>query len=260
MDAGQVLRTVRAAVFAVVCVLAAALGHIVMSGMRVPTSTLLAALAVTAVGAWCFTGRERRPVAVGGLTVGTQAALHTVFSFGQALSGGGSSSESRMSLSQQWARALLCGPGRARLSGSDAARVARDAGLSRHLREGAAPAMAGHGHHGGGGMAIDRMARMPHPMVPDVMHGTMAGMVAAHLLVALLSAWWLCGGERAAFRLARAAAIRLFAPLVVVFGAVIPDAPPSAGPMRETSRRTARELLLAHCISLRGPPPGPAVG
>ncbi|WP_421107505.1 PE-PGRS family protein [Streptomyces sp. NEAU-S77] len=258
MDAGQVLRTVRAAVFAVVCVLAAALGHMVMSGMPVPTSTLLAALAVTAVGAWCFAGRERRPVAVGLLTVGTQAALHTAFSFGQALSGGGSS-ETRMSLSQQWARALLCGPGRARLSEGDAARVVRDAGLSRHLHEGAAPAMAGHGHHGGGGMAIDQMAQMPHPMAPDVMHGNMAGMVAAHLLVALLSAWWLCGGERAAFRLARAAAVRLFAPLIVVFGAVIPDAPPSAGPVRETSRRTARELLLAHCISLRGPPPGPAV-
>jgi len=137
--------------------------------------------------------------------------------------------------------------------------VVRDAGLSRHLRDGAAPAMAGHGHHGGG-TAVDQMAQMPHPMAPDVMHGNMAGMVAAHLLVALLSAWWLCGGERAAFRLARAAAVRLFAPLVVVFGAVIPDAPPSAGPVRETSRRAVRELLLAHCISLRGPPPGPAVG
>ncbi|MFI0820847.1 PE-PGRS family protein [Streptomyces sp. NPDC021115] len=238
MDAGQVLRTVRATVFAVVCVLAAALGHLVMSGMPVPTSTLLAALAVAAVGAWCCAGRERGPVAVGLLTVGTQAVLHTAFSFGQTAR----SSDGSMGPTGQWAKALLCGPGRTRLSESDAARVVRDAGLSRHLHQGAAPAMAGHGQH------------------DVVMHGNTAGMVAAHLLVALLSAWWLCGGERAAFRLARAAAVRLFAPLIVVFAAAVPDAPPSAGPLRETPRRTVRELLLAHSISLRGPPSGPAVG
>lgn len=242
MDAGQVLRTVRATVFAVVCVLAAALGHLVMSGMPVPKSALLASLAVTAVGAWCFAGRERGPVAVGLLTVGTQAALHTAFSFGQAARSSGGSGATGVSVSQQWAKVLLCGPGRTRLSESDAARVVRDAGLSRHLHQGAGSAMAGHGQH------------------DVVMHGSMTGMVAAHLLVALLSAWWLCGGERAAFRLARVAAVRLFAPLIVVFGTAIPDAPPSAGPARETPRGAVRGLLLAHSISLRGPPSVPAVG
>ncbi|MBI0294706.1 PE-PGRS family protein [Streptomyces sp. PRKS01-29] len=254
MDAGQMLRTVRAAVFAVVCVLLAALGHVVMSGVAVPLPVVLGALAVTAAGAWCFAGRERGPVAVGLLTVGAQAALHTVFSFGQTLDGGGP----RPSLSRRWADALLCGPERASLSGSEAARVVRDAGLSGQLHHHAASAMAEHGHPGGR-MTVDHMAGMSPSMAHDGMHGTMTGMVAAHLLVAVLSAWWLWGGERAAFRLARAAAIRLFAPLVVVFGVVIPDALPSAGPAREKSRRTIRELLLAHAISLRGPPPGPAV-
>lgn len=253
MHAGQMLKTVRAAVFAVVCVLLAALGHVVMSGVPVPLPTLLGALAATAAVAWCFAGRERGPVAVGLLTVGTQAALHTAFSCGQALDSGGGS---RPSPAQRWADALLCGPERASLSGREAARMVRGAGLSGHLRD-AAPAMAEHGHLGG--RMADHMGRMPHAMAHDAMHGSTTGMVAAHLLVAVLSAWWLWGGERAAFRLARTAAARLFAPLIVVFGVVIPEAPPSIGAVREKPRRTAREPLLAHAISLRGPPPGPAV-
>ncbi|AGP53298.1 hypothetical protein M271_08390 [Streptomyces rapamycinicus NRRL 5491] len=255
MDAGQMLRTVRAAVFAVVCVLLAALGHVVMSGGAVPLPALLCALAVTVAGAWFFADRERGPVAVGLLTVGTQAVLHTAFSFGQALDGGGGS---RPSASRRWADALLCGPRGASLSASDAARMVRDAGLSGPPHHDAASALAEHGHHGGR-MTVDHMAAMSPPMAHDGMHGTMTGMVAAHLLVAVLSAWWLWGGERAAFRLARAAAIRLFAPLIVVFGVAIPEALPSTGAVREKPRRTVQELLLAHTISLRGPPPGPAV-
>ncbi|MEU4892705.1 PE-PGRS family protein [Streptomyces sp. NPDC044780] len=254
MDAGQMLRTVRAAVFAVVCVLLAALGHVVTSGVPVPLPTLLGALAAAVAGAWCCAGRERGPVAVGLLTVGTQAALHTAFSFGQALDGG---SGSGPSLSRRWADLLLCGPGRAPLAEGDAARVVRDAGLGGLLRD-AAPAMAEHGH-ADGGMTAGHMAMTVPSMAHDGMHGTMSGMLAAHLLVAVLSAWWLWGGERAAFQLARAAAIRLFAPLLVVFGVVIPDVLPSARVTREKPRRAARELLLANAISLRGPPPVPAV-
>ncbi len=40
MTAGWGLRTVRAAVFAVVCVLLAALGHVMMSGSQVPAWAL----------------------------------------------------------------------------------------------------------------------------------------------------------------------------------------------------------------------------
>ncbi|MDN3059062.1 PE-PGRS family protein [Streptomyces sp. SRF1] len=253
MDAGQMLRTVRAAVFAVVCVLLAALGHVMTSGVLVPLPALLGALAATGAVVWCFTGRERGPVAVGLLTVGTQAALHTAFSFGQALDGGGL----RPSLSRRLADALLCGPARASLSEGEATRVVRNAGLGGAVGD-AGSAMAEHAHHGGR-MTASQMAAVPSLMTHDGMHGTMTGMVAAHLAVALLSAWWLWGGERAAFRLARAAAVRLFAPLIVVFGVVVPDAPPSAGSAREEPRRAVRDLLLAHAISLRGPPPGPAV-
>src|SRR5690348_6439147 len=106
MVAGQVLRGLRAAVFAVVCVLLAALGHSVMSGTTVPGWMLLTAGAATTAGAWCVAGRERGPLLVGLLTVGTQAALHSAFSLGQAMAGSG---RGQLPLVRQWADSLLCG-------------------------------------------------------------------------------------------------------------------------------------------------------
>lgn len=91
------------------------------------------------------------------------------------------------------------------------------------------------------------------------MHGSASGMLAAHLLVALLSAWWLWGGERAAFRVVRTVSALLVAPLVLVWRIVLPDAPPGVRPRRPEPRRAVRTVLLAHVISLRGPPRGPAV-
>jgi hypothetical protein len=49
----------RAAVFAAVCVLLAALGHVLMSGSRVPWWALTAGAAATGVVGWCLAGRER---------------------------------------------------------------------------------------------------------------------------------------------------------------------------------------------------------
>src|SRR5205823_13524326 len=89
-----------------VCVLLAALGHMAMSDAAVPGWMLLAAGAVTASGAWLLAGRERGPLLVGLATVGTQAALHSAFSLGQALADAGAE---RTSLAQQWANTWLCG-------------------------------------------------------------------------------------------------------------------------------------------------------
>ncbi|BDH12762.1 hypothetical protein [Streptomyces hygroscopicus] len=59
MTAGWCSRTVRAAVFAAVCVLLAALGHVMMSGSRVPAWVLAAGLTVSGAAGWCLAGRER---------------------------------------------------------------------------------------------------------------------------------------------------------------------------------------------------------
>ncbi|MEW1749837.1 PE-PGRS family protein [Streptomyces angustmyceticus] len=255
MVAGQVLRGLRAAVFAAVCVLLAALGHMAMSDAVVPAWILLTAWAGTAAVGWCCAGRERGPLWVGLLTVGTQAALHSAFSFGQAVAAGG-----ERSLARQWADSLLCGAEGTPLSGPDGARL-----MQLMRQQMAAMSSTGRPHdvqdmgsmesmpHMGSMGGMDHAAQMPG------MHGSATGMLAAHLLVALLGAAWLWGGERAAFRLVRTVSARLFAPLVLVLRILLPDPRPAVRAARQEPRRAVRQLLLAYARSLRGPPHEPAV-
>ncbi|MFI0779636.1 hypothetical protein [Streptomyces sp. NPDC021212] len=84
MTPGPALRTARAAIFAVVCVVMAALGHAVMSGGIVPGWMLGAAFLATASAAWWLTGRQRGGAVVTGATVGAQLVLHLLFHFSQS--------------------------------------------------------------------------------------------------------------------------------------------------------------------------------
>jgi hypothetical protein len=87
MTAGWCSRTVRAAVFAAVCVLLAALGHVLMSGAHVPAWALAAGLAGTGIVGWCLAGRERGLALVVTVVVVAQTALHQAFSYAQSASG-----------------------------------------------------------------------------------------------------------------------------------------------------------------------------
>ncbi|MCG0066802.1 hypothetical protein L0F81_26625 [Streptomyces tricolor] len=86
MAAGWGVRTVRAAVFAAVCVVLAALGHVLMSGRDVAAWALAAGLAATGGAGWCLTGRERGPALIVPLVVAAQTALHSAFSLAQSAS------------------------------------------------------------------------------------------------------------------------------------------------------------------------------
>ncbi|MFF4602887.1 PE-PGRS family protein [Streptomyces sp. NPDC001339] len=246
MDTGWVLRGLRAAVFAAVCVLLAALGHAVMSDATIPAWMLLTAWAGTSAGAWCCAGRERGPLLVGLLTVGAQTALHSAFSFGQAMAAGAggtgasSSSGEGFPAARQWANAWMCGAQGMRFSDGEAARMLE---LIQRQQQHLGHADPMPGMHDG----------------PAGMHGSPTGMLAAHLLVALLSAWWLWGGERAAFRLVRTVSAWLFAPLVLVLRVVLPEVRRVVRSARQEPRRAVRKLLLAHVMTLRGPPYEPAV-
>ncbi|WP_234352368.1 MULTISPECIES: hypothetical protein [unclassified Streptomyces] len=119
---------------------------------------------------------------------------------------------------------------------------------------------AAHGTHGaagpvagteGAGSALD-------PAVAQLVDSATAsgpGMLAVHLLAALLCGLWLAHGEAAFFTLARAALAHAFTPLRLLRALVrVPDAP--RGPVRRT-RRTAHRphtVVLAHTLSRRGPP------
>ncbi|MEV7073160.1 hypothetical protein [Streptomyces sp. NPDC093990] len=212
MTAGWCARTVRAAVFAAVCVLLAALGHVLMSGADVPGRTLAAGLVATGGAGWCLAGRERGLPLIVAVVVAAQTALHSAFSLAQSAAAapgmGGMHRES------------------AHMSGMDSLD--------------AAPM--------GTSSGVDALSFL----VPF-------GMYAAHLLAALLTGLWLAYGERAAFRVLRAFAARLVAPLRLLLALPATPHRPRPRMRRSRSRRAPRLLLLVHAISHRGPPAGIAV-
>ncbi|WP_416985147.1 hypothetical protein [Streptomyces sp. T028] len=88
--------------------------------------------------------------------------------------------------------------------------------------------------------------------------GPDSGMVAAHLLAALLCGLWLAYGERAGFRVLRAVAGWLTAPLLWPGERPLLPRPSPAG-VRGRSERVPRPFLLADAITSRGPPARTAV-
>ncbi|WP_258528126.1 hypothetical protein [Streptomyces sp. NBRC 110611] len=85
MTTGPGFRLARAAVFAAVCVLTTALGHVLMSEQTLPVSAMAHAFAATTAGAWWLAGRERGALVVTGSAMAAQLALHTAFSLSQSL-------------------------------------------------------------------------------------------------------------------------------------------------------------------------------
>ncbi|MFD4559150.1 hypothetical protein ACFWP5_33340 [Streptomyces sp. NPDC058469] len=214
MTAGWCSRTVRAAVFAAVCVVLAALGHVLMSGRHVPAWALAAGLAATGVAGWSLAGRERGLPLIVTLVVATQAALHSAFSLAQPATGA-------------------------------------TAGESASMDMGSADM---------GSMHMSATDSMDMGHMSSTTSGTSSpGMLTAHLLAALLCGLWLAHGERAAFRVLRAVAGRLAAPLRLLLALPAPPHRPRLRPRRPRSERAPRLLLLVHAITSRGPPPGTAV-
>ncbi|MGW2422177.1 hypothetical protein ACWC0C_23480 [Streptomyces sp. NPDC001709] len=229
MTAGWCARSIRAAVFAAVCVLLAALGHVLMSGRDVPAWALAAGLAVTGAAGWCLAGRERGLPLIVTVVVAAQTGLHEAFSWAQSASGGSASMG---------------------MSGMDSMDMGSMAMGSMHM---------GHMGHMAHADHMDRMAHMGH--MGHSMDGgsTSFGMLAAHLLAALLCGLWLGYGEKAAFRILRATAGWLAAPLRLLLALPLAPDRPRVGPRRRRSDRAPRLLLLVHAITSRGPPVGTAV-
>ncbi|MFG2375213.1 hypothetical protein ACGFY9_27495 [Streptomyces sp. NPDC048504] len=85
------------------------------------------------------------------------------------------------------------------------------------------------------------------------------GMLVAHLLAALLCGLWLAHGEKAAFRILRAVAGRLLAPLRLLLALPAPTDRPHIRRSHLYPDRAPRLLLLVHAITSRGPPARTAV-
>ncbi|ARP70928.1 hypothetical protein LK07_15425 [Streptomyces pluripotens] len=220
MTVGWCARTVRAAVFAAVCVLLAALGHTMMSGAEVPWWALAAGIAATGGTAWWLAGRERGPLLVVSVAVTAQTGLHASFSLAQALVVHPAPLGGR-SLAQQWLDHLLC-------------------------RSSSGPGTA----QGAPTMFVGPMGPMGH----GIGGASSTGMLAAHLLAAVLSGLWLACGERAAFRILRALAGWLVAPLRLLLRLPVPPHRPRLRVHRAGSGRVPHRLFLAYAITSRGPP------
>jgi hypothetical protein len=233
MTTGWGARTIRAAVFAAVCVLLAALGHTLMSGAAVPRWTVAAGFADTCAVGWFLAGRERGLWLVVIATVLAQTALHSVFSWGRS--------------GTRWETGAGAWP----VPGG------ADTGSAGHSMGGdmtGMPMDAAHMTHAA------RMTHLDHPaMAHDLGGASSFGMLAAHVSAALLSGLWLAHGERAAFRLLRTVAGRLAAPLRLPTEVLsVPAYRPARGLLRERARRAPR-APLADPFTSRGPPIGTAV-
>lgn len=208
-----------------------------------PAWALACGTLLTGAAAWGLAGRERGLPTVVGLAVAAQTALHEGFSLAQP---------------------RAAEPGMTGVAGAGDM-GAMDMGA---MDMGALHMSAGHMgpmHMGSahiGSMPMDSMDLMDlaHMGAGHTGAGSSSlGMLAAHLLAALLCGMWLAYGERAAFRLLRAVAGWLAAPLRLLLALPTPAHRPRTGRPRRRSERAPRLLLLSHAITTRGPPAGTAV-
>lgn len=223
--------------FAAVCVLLAALGHVTMSGAGLPAWVLGAGFLVTGALGWALAGRRERglPFVVTGV-VGAQAALHSGFGAVQALVGDAAGAVTGAHMT-------------ADVGMADS--VAMSAQPDMHMADATA---ASHAMHMADGAVVPHLMGLPMAL-PDA---SSYGMLLVHLLAALLCGLWLACGERAVFRVLRAVAARLAEPLRLALAVpVAPDRPGVPG-RRRRSARVPRSLLLACSLTSRGPPPGAA--
>lgn len=250
MTAGRCSRTVRAAVFATVCVLLAALGHVLMSGNHVAAWAMAAGLAGTGAVGWSLAGRERGLPLVVTVVVAVQAVLHSAFSLAQSAGEGLSSTGAGT------------GAGAGTSAGAGAVEHHMGSTHMHSLHMNMEMGMGGvhtHSAHSMETMDAMDMGHMGGSHISSSMGGSSSfGMLAAHLLAALLCGLWLAYGERAAFRVLRALAGWLAAPLRLLLALPVPPDRPRVRARRGSSVRVPG-LLLVYAITSRGPPAGTAV-
>jgi hypothetical protein len=217
-------RAVRAAVFAVVCVLLTSLGHVLMSGASLPWWAVAGAFVGVWACGWWLAAYERDVVSVTAIAVAAQAVLHVGFTVAEMIGPAGR---------------VHPQPAMAEMSHAHGMTHAHEMAQSMGQAHEMAPGMA----HGGG-----------------LVLGSMLGMFAAHLVAALLSGLWLAYGERAVFSAIRCLAQWVRASLTLVERVSAPLGLPRIKPGQAFWVRTMRQLRLVHAIVSRGPPAGVAVG
>ncbi|MFJ9855155.1 hypothetical protein [Streptomyces sp. NPDC101150] len=268
MPVTAALRYVRAAVFAVVCVVVSAIGHELMSGTALPVwAWAAAAVAVFGCAAPAASRERSLPVITAGV-LGAQGVMHVFFSWAQGVGGDGMAMgpSAGPTKADVWAGWLLCGAhaGSADTATGDLGRSMRQVVHATGLDWNSLPtALAAHRHGGPPGPdahpahAMHTMNDMP---AVHAMHHAGFGMLAAHLIAALICAWWLARGERTVFAVLRAlaaAADRSLHRLLALF--VVAVTAPVACRVPRRTRRPAAVVppqlpRVRYAVIRRGPP------
>ncbi|MGW8351026.1 hypothetical protein [Streptomyces wedmorensis] len=212
-----------------------------MSAHHLPASTLLAAFAATTALAWAAAGRRRSTPTIAGALLVLQSALHLTFSTTGAHSATrptdtppGGLPHAHAMAGMEHAHAM---PGMEHAHAMAAMATDHTTSSAASAATSAMPAIS----------ATSETATA-HP-------ASGAGMLAVHLLAALLCGLWLAHGEAAFFTLARTALAYAFTPLRLLFARVrVPDAPRRPIRGRRRNARRPHAVVLAHTLSRRGPP------
>ncbi|MFE1287685.1 hypothetical protein [Streptomyces sp. NPDC058751] len=262
---GAGLRTLRAAVFAAVCVALAAAGHGIASCATVPLWTLGAGFLTVFAVAASLAGRERALPGIVALLALGQTALHTLFGLGPrtgttatgpsmgAMAPGTPMSDA--ALVERAAR-LVCGTAAAAISPAQAMKILTDARIGTGTTGSGTTGMASSMDH-----AADAVAGTPMPVLPSL------PMLLAHVLAAVAAGWVLRHGDLALLRLMRLSAqgvaeaalvrsLRASLTLVRALRTGLPGAPeitrtPRTAPLAPLAPRTT---ALQHTVVRRGPP------
>ncbi|MGW4891898.1 hypothetical protein ACWEQL_06475 [Kitasatospora sp. NPDC004240] len=259
------IRSLRAVVFAALCVALAATAHVAMAGPGVSVPALVGAFTLVLLPTWLLAGSRRGPVLIAAWMTAAQFGLHRLFE----RAGSGASGATA---GPDWAGLLLCNPDRAP-AGLSPADLARMAGLDPDAAVvGGIPPLGG-AHHAGHGTALTATAHpaagpgaashavsghgMSGHAMPghDMAAGMSAGMLAAHLLAALACALLLWRGEAALSRLPELLGTLAAGLLPLLVLVVRPAYEPPALPRCAGRRaRRPRPAPLSHVLVRRGPP------
>ncbi|MFJ3902149.1 hypothetical protein [Streptomyces sp. NPDC090025] len=202
-----------------------------MSAHTIPASSLLTAFAATCALAWACAGRRRGPVVMATGLAAVQGALHLILGAGEHGPHG----------------AAAATPGEAMAAMPEAASLADMAAMApaEHLAYMSHLAHLSQSAHGAGAGSVAGSG------------GSGPGMLAAHLLAALVCGLWLARGEAALFTLARTVGARARTPLRLLLAAVrvlVPALPPRRPVRPGRPHRRPHGVVLAHTVSRRGPP------
>ncbi|TMQ96178.1 hypothetical protein ETD83_21660 [Actinomadura soli] len=214
-------RTARAVVFATVCVTLATAGHVLASGTAIPVWAVLTGFGAVLGVTLMLAGHERSLATILGGLLGGQFALHALFT---------------------GAADPINPPAAALQDPALRAAALHQAGMHQTAVPDAA--MAG----------SDILVPVAHAA-----GGTT--MTLAHTVAALIAAWWLRRGERAAWSLARRVAgaadrpIRLVRLLVALLAVEPATAPPWIPAAPATTALMSVGRALRHQVVRRGPPP-----